>query len=92
MSCCPGSGKLDRRSGRGPRKESFKERFGLVQSVIGEDDGFGFGGGVGNQALLVQAIQSRPIEPFSGPPLIVQRQPQQPENGVVDPVCVDLHA
>jgi hypothetical protein len=40
----------------------------------------------------MQAMQSAPVEAFLGPPPIVQRQPQKPENGVVDPVGVDLHA
>jgi hypothetical protein len=39
----------------------------------------------------VQPIQSTPIEALPGPSSIVPRQPQQPENGVVDLVSVDLY-
>ena len=91
MSWRRGSGKLGGRLWRRPRKQDLEELFGSLESLIGEDDRLGLVGWIGNQPLLVQAIQSTPVEAFPSTPPIVQRQPQQPENRVVDLVAVDLH-
>ena len=47
-------------------------------------------GRVGNQALVVQAVQRIPIERLPGATILVQAEIEQGQDGVVDPVGVDV--
>jgi hypothetical protein len=40
----------------------------------------------------MQPVESDPVKTFPGTPLVVERQPQQPQNDVVDLVRVNLHS
>ena len=56
-----------------------------------QNNGFCLVDRIMDQTLFVQSVESIPVIAFLGPPFIMQRQPQQPQYGVVNAVCVDLH-
>src|SRR5580692_4041058 len=47
--------------------------------------------GIVDHALVVQTPEHSPIEPFPGPAIVVQRQIEQCQCGVVDFVCLESH-
>ena len=40
----------------------------------------------------MQTVHDAPVKPFPGATLVMQRQPQQGENSILDLLVIDLHA
>jgi hypothetical protein len=73
------------------REQSLEQLFRLLQPFVSEHDGLGLVGRVVDPTLLLEPIRHGPIEALPGPALIMQRQPHQGENYLVDLVVIDFH-
>lgn len=92
MSFCLGTGSPGVPSRPRPREHRSKEFLGPPQPLIRQDNRLRLVDRISNQPLLVQPPQAFPVKAFPSPPLIMQRQPHQAQNSVVDPVSLNLHA
>jgi hypothetical protein len=73
-------------------EQRLEQFFGFLQAFLGEHDGFGLVGRIADEPLLVEPVGCAPVKTLPGPAPIVQRQPHQREDSLVNLIVVDLHA
>src|SRR5690606_34683969 len=69
----------------------MKKLFRSDDPLVRKPDGFRFVDRIADEALLVQSVHRAPVESLPCSAVPVERQVEQRENRIVDPVLVDLH-
>jgi len=72
-------------------KQRTKSFLRPLQAFVGQNNRFCLVDRILDQTLFVQSVESIPVIAFPCPPLIMQRQQQQAQNGIVNALSVDLH-
>ena len=63
----------------------------LGKALLRQNDRFRIIDRISDEALLVEAVQASPIEALPSPTLIVQRQVEERQSGLVDFLLIDSH-
>jgi hypothetical protein len=72
-------------------KQISKQSFGLLQSFVCQDNGFGAPYRVGDQALLVQPLHRVPVERLPNALTVMPPQQKQRQHTVINSVGIDWH-
>lgn len=91
VSCCRGTGGPLGRSWRRPRKQRAEQLLRAPKTLIRQNQGFCLVDRVGDQSLPVKSIRHVPVKAFPSTPFIVQGQPKQRQDCIINLVGVDLH-
>lgn len=71
-------------------KISLEKKSGLTKPFFSEDHRFRFIDGVADEAAFIKPVKHIPVEPFPGPIIVMQSQPEKRENGIIDSFCVNI--
>ena len=91
MNCFRGIGSPARCLWPRPREQRAEQFLRPLKTFVRQDQGLRLVHRVCNQPLPMQTIRHIPIEALPGASFIVQRQPKQRQDRIIDLVRVDLH-
>ncbi|ELP5685396.1 hypothetical protein QTT33_004458 [Salmonella enterica] len=71
-------------------KISLEKNSGLTKFFLSENHRFRFIDGVVDETAFIKPVKHIPVEPFPGPIIVMQSQPEKRENGIIDSFCVNI--